>query len=302
MRAAVPNDAQYGGQHLPRPLAEASGGPLPSRRGGKAFLIGALALLVVAIGSLYGAVLLGMAPGGAPEIQNVAADLNRAGATGEVKDNFRSLLGLSLIGLPLVLPLLWLVWLHNGIVDKEEQVYAAWAQVESGYQRRNDLIPGLVRAVTRYLQHERESLVEVTGERTGALGPIAAALEEIEAAQAQAEEVARATGTELEAQAVLERLAAAQQGVDRSLGRFFGVVESYPQLRSADQFLELQAQLEGTENRINVARVQFNERVEAFNSAIRRLPGSLVAGFGGFRRKAYFQAEEGAAEAAELGF
>jgi len=264
-------------------------------------LIGALALLVVALGSLYGAVLLGMAPAGVPEIQNVATDLNQVGATGAVKEHLRSLLGLSIIGLPLLLPLLWLVWLHNSIVDKEEQVYAAWAQVESGYQRRNDLIPGLVRAVTRYLQHERETLAEVTGERAGALGPVAAALEEIEAARAQAEEV-RASETELETQAVLQRLAAAQAGVDRSLGRFFGVVESYPQLRSADQFLELQAQLEGTENRINVARVQFNERVEAFNSAIRRLPGSLVAGFGGFRRKAYFQAEEGAAEAAELGF
>ena len=265
-------------------------------------MIAALAFVVLAAGLLYGTVLLGMGPTAAPGIQTVAADLNQVGATGEVKDNLKSLMGLLLLGLPLLLPLLWLVWLHNSIVDKEERVYAAWAQVESGYQRRNDLIPGLIRTVTRYLQHERETLVEVTQERAGALSPIAAALEEIEAARRQAEEVVGATGAELEAEAVLERLAAAQQRVDRSLGRFFGVVENYPALRSADQFLELQAQLEGTENRINVARVQFNDRVETFNSAIRRLPGSLVARFGAFKRKAYFQAEEGAAEATELSF
>jgi LemA protein len=265
-------------------------------------LIAALAFVVLAAGVLYGTVLLGMGPAAAPEIQTVATDLNEVGATGEVKDNLKSLMSLLLLGLPLMLPLLWLVWLHNSIVDKEEQVYAAWAQVESGYQRRNDLIPGLIRTATRYLQHERETLVEVTQERAGALSPIAAALEEIDAAQKQAEEVVRATEADLEADAVLERLAAAQEGVNRSLGRFFGVVENYPQLRSADQFLELEAQLEGTENRINVARAQFNDRVETFNSAIRRLPASLVARFGAFKRKAYFQAEEGAAEAAELGF
>ena len=91
----------------------------------------------------------------------------------------------------------------------------------------------------------------------------------------------------------LAQLAAAESAVETGLKSVIAIAEDYPELRSSDQFLELQAQLEGTENRINVARLRFNEKVRAFNAAIRHLPGSLVAGIGNFRRKAYFQAEEG---------
>ena len=236
---------------------------------------------------------------GSPELQNVASDLNQVGATGEMNGGLKGLINLTLIGVPLILPLLWLVWLYNDMVGKEEQVFAAWAQVESNYQRRSDLLPTLMRTVGRYLEHERGTLMDVTQERTGALRPLGAALEEVEAARQQAEAQAEAAP---EAEAAMERLAAAQAAVERSLGRLFALAEDYPDLRAADQFLELQAQLEGTENRLNVARIEFNQRVEEFNGAIRQLPGSLLARLGDFRRKAYFQAAEGAAAGTEVRF
>jgi LemA protein len=260
-----------------------------------ALSLAALTLGAFAIGG--GFWLIG--PGGPPGIQDVASDLNQVGATGEMSNGVKGLASLALISLPLILPLLWLAWLYNGIVGKEEQVFAAWAQVESNYQRRRDLIPNLIRAVSRYLDHERGTLVEVTEERSTTLRSLGAALDEVAAAQKEAD---RQAEVRPEAQAALERLAAAQAAVDRSLGRFFALAENYPDLRAGDQFLELQAQLEGTENRINVARIQFNQRVEEFNGAIRQLPGSLLARLGDFRRKAYFQASDGAASAVEVRF
>jgi LemA protein len=239
------------------------------------------------------------ATGGPPQIQDVASDLNQVGAMGEMNGGLKGLINLMLVSVPLIIPLLWLAWLYNDIVGKEEQVFAAWAQVESSYQRRSDLLPNLVRTVTRYLEHERGTLIDVTQERSAALGSLRATMDEVEAAQKQAEEHAEAAP---DTEAAMERLAAAQAAVDHSLGRFFALAENYPDLRAADQFLELQAQLEGTENRLNVARVQFNQRVEEFNGAIRQLPGSLLAKLGDFRRKAYFQAAEGAAAATEVRF
>lgn len=258
-----------------------------------------LAALLLSSGALYWLLLAGAGP--AP-IENVAQTLNQVGAPGEMNGSLQRFISLSLFGLPLVLPLVWLVWLYNGIVDKEEQVYAAWAQVESNFQRRSDLLPNLVRMVDRYLEHERDTSIDVTAQRAAALNPLAAALKDVDTAQKAAAELATETKPAATAEAALARLAAAQDAVGQSLGRFFGVVENYPQLRSADQFLELQAQLEGTENRVNVARLEFNRAVENYNGAIRRMPGSLVARVGDFGRKAYFQAEEGAAEAAELAF
>ena len=258
-----------------------------------------LAALLLAGGALYWLLFTGVGPS---PIEDVAENLNRVGATGEMSGSLKSLIGLALLSLPLVLPLVGLVWLYNGIVDQEEQVYAAWAQVESNHQRRSDLIPNLVHTVQRYLDHERGTLVEITTERAQALQPLAAALHEVDAARQEADALVAAARPEADAAAVLERLALAQAAVGRSLGNFFGVVESYPQLRSADQFLELQAQLEGSENRINVARVAFNRAVEAYNGAIRRLPGSLIAKLGNFRRKAYFEAVEGAAAATQVRF
>jgi LemA protein len=257
------------------------------------------ALLVAGVLAMAAGLWLIAATGGPSELQNVASDLNQVGATGEMNGGLKGLINLTLIGVPLIVPLLWLVWLYNDMVGKEEQVFAAWAQVESNHQRRRDLLPNLTRTVARYLEHERSTLVEVTEERGAALRPLGTALQEVETAQKHTEELAQAAP---EALAEMERLAAAQAAVDRSLGRFFALAESYPDLRAADQFLELQAQLEGTENRLNVARIQFNQRVEEFNGAIRQLPGSLLARLGDFRRKAYFQASEGAAAASEVRF
>jgi LemA protein len=269
------------------------------RRGLRATPLVVLAALFLGSGALYWLLVAGDGP--AP-IENVAETLNQVGATGAMNGSLQRIIGLSLFGLPLVLPLVWLVWLYNGIVDKEEQVYGAWAQVESNYQRRSDLIPNLVAMVDRYLDHERDTSIGVAAERGAALNPIMAALKDVDTARKTAEQLAGEAEPEAPAEAALARLAAAQEAVGQSLGRFFGVVENYPQLRSADQFLELQAQLEGSENRINVARLEFNRAVEDYNGAIRRLPGSLVARVGDFGRKAYFQAAEGAAEAAELAF
>lgn len=257
------------------------------------------ALLVAGLLATAAGLWLIAATGGPTGLQDVAADLNQTGATGEMNDGLKGLINLTLVGVPLVLPLLWLAWLYNDIVSKEEQVFAAWAQVESNYQRRSDLLPNLVRAVTRYLEHERGTLEEVTEQRSAARDPLGAAVEELEAARRAAEAQSEAGP---EAEAAMARLATAQAVLDRSLGRLFALAENYPDLRAADQFLELQAQLEGTENRLNVARIQFNRKVEEFNGAIRQLPGSLPARLGDFRRKAYFQAAEGAAAASEIRF
>jgi LemA protein len=257
------------------------------------------AALVVGVLAIGAGPWLIVATGGPLEIQDVASDLNQAGATGEMNRGLKGLINLMLVSVPLILPLLWLAWLYNDLVGKEEKVFAAWAQVESNYQRRSDLLPNLVRSVARYLEHERGTLVEITEERSAAHHPLGAALAELEAAQKQAEGQPEAGP---DAQAAMERLAAAQAAIDSSVGRLFALVENYPDLRAADQFLELQAQLEGTENRINVARIQFNHRVEEFNGAIRQLPGNLLARLGDFRRKAYFQASDGAAAAAEVRF
>jgi LemA protein len=270
--------------------------PEPRPRARRAAPFALLLAAVLLGGGLSWLVITGAGPA-SPEI--VATHLNDVGDAGGMNGSLKNLISVWLLGLPLLLPLVWLAWLYNDMVDQEEQVYAAWAQVESNYQRRSDLIPGLVRAVNRYLSHERGTLVEVTAQRTAALDPLAAAVKDLDAAREEAE--GPAAEAKPEAEALLERMAAAQEALGKSLGRFFGVAESYPQLRSADQFLELQAQLEGTENRINVARIEFNRQVERFNSAIRRLPGSLVAGLGHFRRKAYFQAAEGSVAAPELG-
>jgi LemA protein len=258
----------------------------------------------LAAGTLVVAVLWSVTAFGAglsdPAVQDVASGLNDIGGFGAMTKGVGSALAIALIGLPLILPVLVLVWVYNGLVDREERVHAAWAQVESNVQRRSDLIPPLVQTVSRYLQHERETLREITAERAGSLDPLGQALQDVVEAEKRASELGEGAAPQRET--LLERLAAAEVELDRALGRLFAVAESYPQLRSADQFLELQGQLEGTENRINLARVEFNRMAEDYNAAIRRLPGSLIAGLGDFRRKAYFKAADGTGRPAELSF
>lgn len=171
---------------------------------------------------------------------------------------------------------------YNGFVNKEEGLKSAWSNVETQYQRRADLIPNLVSTVKGYAAHETQTLNEVTEAR------------------------ARATSINLSADDLTpERLAEFQQaqaGVRSALGRLIAVAENYPDLKANQNFLELQAQLEGTENRISVARQDFNQAAESYNRTVRRFPTNLVAGMFGFERKPYFEASEGSETVPEVKF
>lgn len=176
----------------------------------------------------------------------------------------------------------WGYTVYNGLVEKEEAVHSAWSNVETQYQRRADLIPNLVNTVKGYAAHEQQTLVSVVEAR------------------------AKATSVTIDADDLTpERLAAfqqAQEGVRSALGRLIAVAESYPDLKANSNFQELQAQLEGTENRIAVARRDFNEATRAYNISIRRFPANLVAGMLSFGPKPYFEADAGAAQAPQVAF
>ena len=169
---------------------------------------------------------------------------------------------------------------YNGFVNKEEGVKTAWANVETQYQRRADLIPNLVNTVKGYAAHETQTFTEVTEAR------------------------AKATSINLSADDLTpEKLAEFQQAQVRSaLGRLIAVSESYPDLKANQNFLELQAQLEGTENRIAVARKDFNAAAQQYNVSVRRFPANLVARMFGFGQKPYFESAEGAAAAPQVTF
>jgi LemA protein len=259
-----------------------------------------LALLALfALVVLFGFALFG-GGSGPQEVQDVAQTLNQPGGQGAMNRPLSIVLAVALL---LVVPLLLWVWLHNDLVRREEAVFAAWAQTESNFQRRADLIPALVETLSRYLRHESETLTAVTAERAKAAAAMSGAVDTLLQANKEAVDLLREHGREIvERDDALASLFAAQTAVGQKVQGLLAIAEDYPDLRSADQFLELQAQIEGTENRINVARMRFNEAVRDYNAAIRRLPGSLVAGVGNFRRKAYFQADEAAADAPELRF
>ena len=176
----------------------------------------------------------------------------------------------------------WGYSVYNGLVEKEEAVHGAWSNVETQYQRRADLIPNLVNTVKGYAAHETQTLNEVTEAR------------------------ARATSINLSADDLTpERLAQfqrAQAEVRSALGRLIAVSESYPDLKANQNFLELQAQLEGTENRIAVARKDFNAAAQQYNVSVRRFPANLVARMFGFGQKPYFESAEGAAAAPQVTF
>ena len=171
---------------------------------------------------------------------------------------------------------------YNGFVNREEGLKSAWSNVETQYQRRADLIPNLVNTVKGYAAHETQTLNEVTEAR------------------------ARGTSINLSADDLTpERLAQfqrAQAEVRSALGRLIAVSESYPDLKANQNFLELQAQLEGTENRIAVARKDFNAAAQQYNVSVRRFPANLVARMFGFGQKPYFESAEGAAAAPQVTF
>ena len=249
---------------------------------------------------LIGFILATLNGGGPAVIQDVTQSLNQPGGHGEMNRSFSILLA---VGLLFVVPLLFFTYLHNSLVGKEEKVSENWAQTESNFQRRADLIPALVQTVSRYTRHERETLSAVTRERAGAAKSLSAAVDELLEAQKESVEILHEKGPKVvEDEAFLRRLFEAQRNIGRGVGNVFALAEAYPELRASDQFLELQAQLEGTENRINVARMRFNHAVGDYNSTMRMLPWNIVAAIGSFQRKAYFRSEEEARNAPDLKF
>lgn len=176
----------------------------------------------------------------------------------------------------------WLAKAYNQMVTVEEQVSQSWAQVENQYQRRSDLIPNLVATVKGYAAHEQETLDAVVSAR------------------------AKATQITVDVDNMtpeaIEAYQNAQGEVGAALGRLLMVTENYPDLKANENFMELQSQLEGTENRIAVARKAFNEMAQAYNTTIRRFPKNLIASMFGFEKKNYFAAEAGAEQAPTVEF
>lgn len=171
---------------------------------------------------------------------------------------------------------------YNGLVDLDEQVQNSWSQVENQYQRRADLIPNLVATVKGYAAHEEETLRGVVEAR------------------------AKATSTTIDPtkmdESALAQFQANQDALSSALSRLMVVVERYPELKANEQFLNLQSQLEGTENRIATARKDFNDTAKGYNTEVRRFPKSLFASWFGFERRPYFEAKEGSELAPSVDF
>jgi LemA protein len=171
---------------------------------------------------------------------------------------------------------------YNSMVKLDEQVTSQWAQVENVYQRRADLIPNLVNSVKGAANFEKETLTQVIEARAKATS-------------------INVDPTKLTPESIAQ-FQSAQGALSQSLGRLLATVEAYPQLKANQNFLELQAQLEGTENRITVERQKFNTVTQEYNSTIRTFPNNLTAGMFGFKAKGYFQAEAAANIAPKVEF
>lgn len=236
-------------------------------------------------------------------IQNVSETLNTIGEIGKMDNTQQSLfLFTAVIGVPLLLFVLFIMFIYNGLVTKEEDVLSSWAQVESNLQRRTDLIPNLVTSIKTYIEHEKDVLSDITQKRAGGLSEIVDALENLSEKRGELAALSGKTQAKLGDATFMKALAAEQQQIGQHMNKLMGVVENYPELRSSDQFITLQAQLEGTENRINVTRMVFNDVVGEYNASIRKIPGSFVAGIGKFKRKAYFQSSEEAQNNSKMKF
>jgi LemA protein len=176
----------------------------------------------------------------------------------------------------------WGIKTGNNMVAMEEGVSSSWSQVENVYQRRADLIPNLVNTVKGYAAHESETLTAVVEARAKATS-------------------VTVDPTKLNA-ASIQQFQQAQGGLSSALSRLMVVVEKYPDLKANENFLNLQAQLEGTENRITVERQKFNLAAQAFNTYIRLFPQSMIASMRNFEKKAYFEAEKGSEKAPKVDF
>ena len=171
---------------------------------------------------------------------------------------------------------------YNTMVEQEENAITQWANVESSYQRRADLIPNLVNTVKGYAAHEKETLTEVMEARAKATSI------NIDASKLTAESI--------------QAYQNAQSGISGALGKLMMVSERYPDLKANQNFLELQAQLEGTENRINVERNKYNEAVGSFNKTIKKFPNNMFNAMYGFEAKVRYEADQGSDKAPEVAF
>jgi LemA protein len=181
---------------------------------------------------------------------------------------------LGVVALAVVIALGWFVSVGNDLVARDQAVQGAWAQVQNVYQRRADLIPNLVETVRGFAAQERAVLEEVTRARATVSGM-------------------QVTPELLRDPEALRKFQEAQAQLGGALGRLLAVVERYPELKSNQNFLALQSQLEGTENRIAVERRRYNEAVRDYNTAVRRFPASFVASLRGFPERPYFEATPG---------
>lgn len=177
---------------------------------------------------------------------------------------------------------LWAKNAYNSLVTGDEQVSAAWSQVENVYQRRADLIPNLVATVKGYASHEQETLERVIAARSKATQVT------IDPDSLSEEEIAR--------------FQAAQGELGSALGRLLMITENYPELKANENFRELQAQLEGTENRIATERMKYNEAARKYNTSVRSFPRNIIASMFNFSTKGYFKAAEGAETAPKVEF
>lgn len=175
------------------------------------------------------------------------------------------------------------VSVNNSLVEQQESVNQAWAQVENQYQRRSDLIPNLVNTVKGAADFEQETLTQVIEARSKATS-------------------VQISADDLDNPQALQQFQQAQNQLSGALSRLMVTVEKYPELRANQNFLDLQTQLEGTENRITTERQRYNETVQRYNTSIQRFPTNMMAGLLGFEERAYFEAEEGAEEVPEVNF
>ena len=174
--------------------------------------------------------------------------------------------------------LIWGIGIYNGLVNKQETVSKAWGQVENVYQRRADLVPNLVALVKNYQEYEQGTLIAVT---------------EARAKKAAATSVNMESYTESD----LQNFQTAQDELGESLNRLIVSIENYPDLKASENYLTLQAQLAGCENRILTERQRFNEAAKAYNQSLRKFPGNIIANMFGFEKRPYFEANEGAEKA-----
>lgn len=190
--------------------------------------------------------------------------------------------GLIITIVVIVLVALWGISSYNGLVSMDENVSNQWANVETQYQRRSDLIPNLVNTVKGYAKHESETLESVMQARS----------------QATQVKIDPSNCTPQQ----LADYQKAQGDVTTALGKLLAITENYPDLKANQNFLELQSQLEGTENRINVARKDFNDTAKKYNTSLRRFPRNIIASMFGFEKRNYFEAEAGAEKAPKVEF